>query len=832
MQFHEISAEKPCAALESIMKTAAARSDRYLYEYECYELFQTVGINIPTYRYFPLSEVSQISAWMQDSKKYVFKCQIPGVLHKTDIGGVKLFVTKESAAVDAEQFIAKLKSHQLEGILVVEMAQFHTKTPSHGEILLSALIDPAFGPVVCFGLGGTTVEQMKEFMPESLLFIPAFVNLETSKEWRTRIEQLPISQYLLGKIRGIDKQVNSLNDIIQPIAALQKLIINNLTNAHFIEELEINPCVVDKASGKIIALDGVVKIGSNSCSQQFLANQCKRSMKPLYKTGLFVAPKSVLLAGVSSKVLTNPCTVVLQKFLEMNSQQEVKTQLFCIHPQAEELFGVKCYKSLAELKKHVPSIDLFVCGVAAVAAHEMLVEIIETGFCKSSFILSAGFGETEKGKELEKDLREKLNQAVQKVQIQGDKVVENVHYPLLNGANTLGYLWKDLINTVFVSSKKSSSTDAQNKLIETKNSNIALLCQSGACMITRLSDLAGKCSPMFSMSVGNQIDMSNVDFFEWLLQEDSFEQFIQKEHADPAMYQQLKKIDQDKATLKVFAFYIEGLNPTDGQRLIRLTQKARSQGKIVIIYKTGRTKQGAHAAAGHTASLSGSYDMFKQLLSTSGAVLVDQLDEFEDTVYVASAFTQKKIEFDKKFKVGILTNAGFEKCCYADHLFLKEGSSNYMELPDFEETKQQLISIFDKYKLSSVIDLDQILDTTPTIPDLGYYEFAKVLVQSPEISAVLVSPVPETHMIATVTGDCGTIAGRDFMTEPGSIGHLMVKLAKECEKPLIVTIESGWKFEPLRKFLADAGIIVFDKADKAARAINNVVRGLVGWTGK
>lgn len=59
---------------------------------------------------------------MQDSKKYVFKCQIPGVLHKTDIGGVKLFVTKESAAVDAEQFIAKLKSHQLEGILVVEMA--------------------------------------------------------------------------------------------------------------------------------------------------------------------------------------------------------------------------------------------------------------------------------------------------------------------------------------------------------------------------------------------------------------------------------------------------------------------------------------------------------------------------------------------------------------------------------------------------------------------------------------------------------------------------------------------------------------------------------------
>ena len=80
-------------------------------------------------------------------------------------------------------------------------------------------------------------------------------------------------------------------------------------------------------------------------------------------------------------------------------------QIYCIHPASDELFGVKCYKSFAELKKVVPRVDLFVCGVAAIAAHEMLVDVIETGFCQASFVLSAGFGETEKGKELEKDLR-------------------------------------------------------------------------------------------------------------------------------------------------------------------------------------------------------------------------------------------------------------------------------------------------------------------------------------------------------------------------------------------------------------------------------------------
>jgi len=77
--------------------------------------------------------------------------------------------------------------------------------------------------------------------------------------------------------------------------------------------------------------------------------------------------------------------------------------------------------------------------------------------------------------------------------------------------------------------------------------------------------------------------------------------------------------------------------------------------------------------------------MFKQLLGTSGAVLCDSLEEFEDTTYLAANFATKhfSVPKDQKCKIGILTNAGFEKCCYADHLFLKENSQNYLELPQF-----------------------------------------------------------------------------------------------------------------------------------------------------
>jgi len=131
-----------------------------------------------------------------------------------------------------------------------------------------------------------------------------------------------------------------------------------------------------------------------------------------------------------------------------------------------------------------------------------------------------------------------------------------------------------------------------------------------------------------------------------------------------------------------------------------------------------------------------------------------------------------------------------------------------------------------------VIDLDQIIDTTPTIPDAGYYEFAKVLVNSPNISCLLISPVPETHMISTVTGEVGKMVGKDFELEENSFAKLMKKLLSETTKPIVFTIESGWKFDPLRKYLIDLGAAVFPQSDRAARALNNVAKGLLGWTGK
>ena len=116
--------------VKQILDNAMKRSDGYLFEFECYDLFKAFGMKMPAYKYFPLAQKAQIKDFMEKGKKYIYKCHIPGCLHKTDIGGLAFNITKETADVEADKFIEKLKDKDLEGIIVVEMANFFKNTPS------------------------------------------------------------------------------------------------------------------------------------------------------------------------------------------------------------------------------------------------------------------------------------------------------------------------------------------------------------------------------------------------------------------------------------------------------------------------------------------------------------------------------------------------------------------------------------------------------------------------------------------------------------------------------------------------------------------------------
>jgi acyl-CoA synthetase (NDP forming) len=90
---------------------------------------------------------------------FVVKVMSPDLLHKSDAGGVKVNL---GSVAEVEQAIAtmaqspQIKAARVEGYLIEEMA------PAGHEIVVGAVRDPDFGPLVMVGLGGIFVEVLAD----------------------------------------------------------------------------------------------------------------------------------------------------------------------------------------------------------------------------------------------------------------------------------------------------------------------------------------------------------------------------------------------------------------------------------------------------------------------------------------------------------------------------------------------------------------------------------------------------------------------------------------------------------------------------------------------
>lgn len=104
--------------------------------------------------------------------------------------------------------------------------------------------------------------------------------------------------------------------------------------------------------------------------------------------------------------------------------------------------------------------------------------------------------------------------------------------------------------------------------------------------------------------------------------------------------------------IKVVAGYLEGVR--DGRKLIAAARRAREFGKPVVILKVGRSADSAAAAASHTGSLAGSYEIYRAAFREAGVIEAHDLNELYD---LAELFSQAPPRPSGR-KVGILTNSG------------------------------------------------------------------------------------------------------------------------------------------------------------------------------
>jgi acetyltransferase len=178
---------------------------------------------------------------MADKMGYpvVLKIASPDILHKTDVGGVKVGLNNADDVRDAFDLITYraqryVPGARIWGCLVQEMV------PEGLEVLIGMNKDPQFGPLVTFGLGGILVEALRD-----VTFRIAPFGYEDARDMLSEIR----AHSLLDGVRGkppVDKE-----GIIDSLLRISKLV----TDFPEIVELDINPLVVYEKGRGVQALD-------------------------------------------------------------------------------------------------------------------------------------------------------------------------------------------------------------------------------------------------------------------------------------------------------------------------------------------------------------------------------------------------------------------------------------------------------------------------------------------------------------------------------------------------------------------------------------------------
>src|SRR5579875_2071015 len=220
-----------------IVARAQSAGRTILTEPEAKELLRAYGI--------PVVE-TRLAANEEDSSKAATEIGYPVVLklfsetitHKTDVGGVRLHLEDEHALRRAYREIeSSVKEKAGPGhFLGVTVQPMMTHTGY--ELIIGSALDPQFGPVLLFGLGGQLVEVFKD---HALALPPLNTTLA-----RRLMEQTQVYQALKG-VRG--RKAVDLEALAELLVRFSQLVVEN----HAIKEIEVNPLL---ASGEgLVALD-------------------------------------------------------------------------------------------------------------------------------------------------------------------------------------------------------------------------------------------------------------------------------------------------------------------------------------------------------------------------------------------------------------------------------------------------------------------------------------------------------------------------------------------------------------------------------------------------
>ncbi len=281
-------------------------------------------------------------------------------------------------------------------------------------------------------------------------------------------------------------------------------------------------------------------------------------------------PRSVAIVGASR----DPTKVGYQ--ILYNLKARYRGRIYPINPHAEEILGLKCYRSVLEVPDEI---DLAVISVPAPIVPQVAEECGRKGI-PVAIVISGGF------KEIGPEGAEREKKLIEIARKYGMRIV---------GPNCVGiYVPKVGLNTTFLNPARMGFPP---------HGHIAFISQSGAFGIAVLDWAAMRGIGISKfVSVGNKADIDEADLLQYLVE------------------------DEDT---RVITMYIEGVEEGRGRPFVEALKKTTPR-KPVIALKSGRSEAGARAIASHTGSLAGTDAVYGAVFRQTGVIRAYGMEDLFD----------------------------------------------------------------------------------------------------------------------------------------------------------------------------------------------------------
>ncbi|WP_336023046.1 acetate--CoA ligase family protein [Halobellus salinisoli] len=157
----------------------------------------------------------------------VMKIVSPDILHKSDIGGVKVGVADADVEDAYEDLVSRARNYQPDATIIGVQVQEMVDLDRGVETIVGMNRDPQFGPLLLFGLGGIFVETL-----EDTTFRVAPVSESDAESMTREIDAAPLLRGARGRdpvdVAGVVETIQRLSQLVTDFPAILELDINPL----------------------------------------------------------------------------------------------------------------------------------------------------------------------------------------------------------------------------------------------------------------------------------------------------------------------------------------------------------------------------------------------------------------------------------------------------------------------------------------------------------------------------------------------------------------------------------------------------------------------------